>query len=520
MSDFRVVSQAEVLEVIKASAIKTSDLDPLPAVVFKQCQEVLLPVITEIINSSLSTGTVPPALKISRITPLLKKSSLDPESLQNYRPISNLPLLAKIMERVVARQLQKYLSENNLYAQMQSAYRCFHSTETALLRVNNDLLRAVDQHQEAVLLLLDLSAAFDTIDHEILLQRLQSRYGLSATALAWFASYLSNRVLKVSIKKTLSSECPLRFGVPQGSVVGPILFTMYSAPLQEIITAHGLNCLTYADDTQLYVIFHPDERQSALSKLLLCVGDIKSWLTSNKLKFNDSKTEVLSFSSRFLSSDAIDSITVGSSTIVPSPEARNLGVAFDSELCLTQHVNNICRHAALAIYKIGQIRKYLDLKTTERLIHAFVSSRIDYCNSLLYGLPQYQLNKIQRIQNSAAKLTVMKRDNVSSILNDLHWLPIAKRIEFKILLITFKCLNGLAPVYLSDLLTKYIPVRNLRSSSSNLLVKPRAIRTLTYGERAFSSAAPTLWNNLPAGLRSITSLEQFKLNLKTFLFTN
>ena len=144
-------------------------------------------------------------------------------------------------------------------------------TETALLRVTNDLLRAIDQHQEAVLVYLDLSATFDTIDRGILLQRLTIRYGITSSALAWFTSYLKGRVQ--TIYCTLAEERALRFGVPQGSVVGPILFTMYSASLQDIITQHELNM--YADDTQLYVIFHPSDKNSAVQKLVTCVNDIK-----------------------------------------------------------------------------------------------------------------------------------------------------------------------------------------------------------------------------------------------------
>ena len=315
------------------------------------------------------------------------------------------------------------------------------------LRVTNDLLRAVDQHHEAVLVLLDLSAAFDTIDHGILLQRLTTRYGITSSALAWFTSYLKGRVQTVNINGTLSEERALRFGVPQGSVIGPILFTMYSAPLQDIITQHGLKCVMYADDTQLYVIFHPSDKNSAMQKLVTCVNDIKVWSTSNKLKFNDSKTEVMFFASRFVPTESLQTVNIGSSPVTPKSDVRNLGVMLDNGLCMTKHVSNVCRSAAMAIYKIGQIRKYLDLKTTERLIHAFVTSRLDYCNCLLYGLPQYELSKLQRIQNSAARLTSRKRDDVESVLQELHWLPIAKRIEFKILLITYKCLHGLAPMY-------------------------------------------------------------------------
>ena len=285
---FSAVSEDDVREVLKTSASKSSDLDPLPAKLFKQCQEELLPVITEIINKSLESGVVPSTLKSSRIVPLLKKATLDPDNLQSYRPISNLPLLAKVLERIVTKQLQGYLEDHNLGASMQSAYRRYHSTETALLRVNNDLLRAVDQHQEAVLVLLDLSSAFDTIDHETLLQRLATRYGISDTVLSWFTSYLSGRVQAVSICGTLSNVHPLRYGVPQGSVIGPILFTLYSAALQDIVMAHGLKCVMYADDTQLYVIFHPSDKACALQKLQQCVDDIKTWSVSNKLKFNDS----------------------------------------------------------------------------------------------------------------------------------------------------------------------------------------------------------------------------------------
>ena len=287
-------------------------------------------------------------------------------------------------------------------ASKQSAYRRYHSTETALLRVNNDLLRAVDKHQEAVLVLLDLSSAFDTIDHETLIQRLRTRYGISDTVLSWFTSYLSERVQAVSICKNLSDAHPLRYGVPQGSVIGPILFTLYSAALQDIIMAHELDCIMYADDTQLYVLFHPSDKTIALQKLQQCVDDIKTWSVLNKLKFNDSKTEVLCFASRFISSDPVQTVTIGTSSVSPSVVARNLGVAFDNDLKLTQHVIKICQSAAVAVYRIGQIRKYLDLKTTERLIHAFVTSRLDYCNCLLYGLPQYLICKLQRVQNSAA----------------------------------------------------------------------------------------------------------------------
>ena len=189
------------------------------------------------------------------MTPILKKPSLDPENFKNFRPISNLPFLAKTLEKVVSSQLQDHVKTYSLHDKFQSAYRPAHSTETAMLRITNDLLLAADDGQVGCLVLLDLSAAFDTIDHRIFLQKLSSRLHLSKSAVHWFASYLEDRYQKVVIGDETSSNFKLQYGVPQGSVLGPLLFTLYTADLGEIIKKHGLSYHMYADDTQFFTIF-------------------------------------------------------------------------------------------------------------------------------------------------------------------------------------------------------------------------------------------------------------------------
>ncbi|KAL9965909.1 hypothetical protein ACROYT_G029771 [Oculina patagonica] len=455
----------------------------------------------------------------NRVLPFIKKESLDPEVYSNYRPITNLPFLSKALERIVASQIRDYLTENDLYPSLQSAYRKFHCTETALLRVQNDILRAIDNGNEVLLVLLDLSAAFDTLDHDILINRLSTQYGFTGTVLDWFRSYLNDRSQKVVIGNTESKPQPLTSGVPQGSVLGPLLFALYFGPLQDVIKAHGLDCMMYADDSQLYIILNPAARQPALLNLELCINDIQAFFLTNKLVCNPTKTEVLHLTSRFTRHPPLSNISFGVNIVSCANKGRNLESVFDRHLTMTRYVNNICRHASLALRNIGRVRKYISQSSTERLVHAFITSKLDYCNSLLYGLPSTELQKLQRIQNTAARLVVKAKrtDHISPILQQLHWLPVSERISFKILLLTYKAMNGYAPSYIVDLLDQYVPSRCLRSASQNLLKFPRSA-TSTYGDRAFSIAAPRLWNTLPTTVKNAPSVSTFKTLFKTYLF--
>ena len=263
LDQFQSVTEEEVTKLLKSSNLKSSQDDPIPAWLLQECTSELMPLITAIVNTSLSSGCVPTSLKCAKIKPLLKKPRLDPENLKHYRPVSNLTLLSKLIEKVVTIQLQQHLEVNCLQEQFQSAYKQRHSTETALLCVQNDLLESLDTNQIGVLLLLDLSAAFDTIDHSVLLHRLHNHCGISGTALAWFRSYLEDRKQAVAINNITSDTVSLDYGVPQGSVLGPKLFCIYTLPLGSIIQRHGLKYHLYADDTQLYVSLKLHHQPSA-----------------------------------------------------------------------------------------------------------------------------------------------------------------------------------------------------------------------------------------------------------------
>ena len=245
---------SDVSQIVMKSSTKACALDPMPTWLLKELLLSIAPLMTDFINSSLQSGVVPDSIKSAAVTPPFKKPSLDINILKNYRPVSNSPFITKELERVMASQLKAYMDYNDLHDPLQSAYKTAHSTESALLKVQNDILRTVGGHGGvAALVLLDLSAAFDTIDHSILLDRMQHQLGINGVAHAWFESYLTGHTQRIRIGDSWSLAKFLPYCVPQGSVLGPLLFLIYILPLHHLILSHGLQVHGYADDTQVYL---------------------------------------------------------------------------------------------------------------------------------------------------------------------------------------------------------------------------------------------------------------------------
>lgn len=252
-----------------------------------------------------------------------------------------------------------------------------------------------------------------------------------------------------------------------------------------------------------------------------CISDVNKWVTLNRLKLNCGKTKSIVFRSKFAELDlTFPPLIVGNDLIYHSEFVRNLGAIFDCNLTLERHINKFCQSANWQLRNIGLMRRYIDNKTCEILIHAFVTSKLDFLNSLLFGISDLSKHKLQKIQNSAARIVKRKRRSchITPLLKELHWLPIDYRIKFKVLLITFNALHREQPVYISQLLSSYTPARTLRSTDKAYLNTPMP-RLKTYGYRSLEYAAPYLWNQLPDHIRMCTELSTFKSSLKTHLFT-
>ena len=524
LSEFKPLSNEEIGKLIISMPTKHCGLDPIPTWLLKDNINQFLPILTKIVNLSMRSGMMPEQLKNAIVRPLLKKPGLELEK-KNYRPVSNLPFLGKLIEGAVIKQYSEHLKTNELDDQKQSAYKKYHSTETLLIKIHDSIMKNLAEGQITLLTLLDLSAAFDTIDHNILLERLKYRYKIEGTALSWFKSYLSDRTQSVIVNDTLSDSLRLNQGVPQGSKLGPILFNSYIAPLSQIAKSNQVEDEKYADDEQLLLSFKPKQigaQLEAINRIEKCICEIRDFLHSNMLCNNNEKTEFLIIGTQAaLKMLQLDSIKIDNVMIKAVSDVRNLGVIFDKHMTMEKQVNKMCRNAYFNIRNLAKIRNCLDTETTKTAVHALVTPHLDYGNALLTGISKRSENKLQIAQNSAVRLVkrINKMERVTQHRKELHWLPINARIQFKILMTVWKALHGQAPAYLINLLQKKNNQNLYLRSNDQLLLKPPDLFTSNkYGDRAFSVVGPKLWNQLPLNIRNINTLECFKSNLKTHLF--
>ena len=517
LHNFNLTDANELRTLIKNHGVKVGPGDVLTPYVIENHLEVLLPHFVNLVNLSLTSCSCE-GIKEAHVVPILKSLNLDKELFQNFRPVSLLSFISKLTERVVHKRINSHLDANFLNNESQYGYKKHHGCDTLLLKLIDDIFVAVDKKLGVVMLIIDLSAAFDTVDHRLLLNMLKFKYRITGSALAWLKSFLTGRLQRVKIGNSLSESLVVSFGVAQGSILGPLLFNLYCSSVNEVFESCGFNNMGYADDN---IGLRSFTARSTLSACLVsvpaCIRAIKNWTDKHFLKINTDKTRLMVFGSRhFLSSFNLLTIRSDSGEIIPISKSINfLGVELDRQLNFNSQISNMCSSVNLTLKNVRLIRKLMDKSSAEMLIHSLVTNKLDYCNALFVGLSSGNLAKLQLMQNNAAR-TVLQLNSHASIsehLKDLHWLPVRARIFFRYLVIIFKCLYDMAPEQLSEKL-------QLSSAINMTLSTHKFYPSTEFGKQAFSYMAPKCWNGLPRHIRVLANFDTFKSSVKTYLFDN
>ena len=513
-NEFSCITVDDLRDIFKEMGkIKTSPCDPLPAKFLVNCVESLLLHFVTIINKSLSDGNIE-GLKNSVIMPKYKGNDTDANSFNSYRPIFNLPFMGKLIEKVVLKQFTEHIRDSCYNSPYQHGYKKFHSTETMLLELYDEVLLGFDNKYCTVLVMIDMSAAFDTVDLDILLNILYSVLNIRGTAFSWFRSFLKNRSQCVKINECFSETTVSEYGVPAGSTLGPILFNVYTKGLSDVIINSGFKTSSYADDSNGRLQFMINMQYSSLCvDIPVLLDNVQEYMNKYFLKMNPHKTEIMLISPPPLSKKVISGIFIDSSCIRFSSENKFLGVFIDSSFNFNYHINNIISSCHLKLKGIRRIRHLMNCKDTETYVHAVILSKINYCNILFMSLSSENLYKLQKLQNSAVRLifNLPPRSSVSEKYHELKLLRVDQCIVFKCLVFVHKFFRNEVPLCIKQLL-------NIQHATERILTVK--YYTSTYARKSFSYCAPRYWNKLPHSTRLTDSTSKFKGQLKRILLEN
>jgi len=477
----------------------------------KDALPILAFYLTIIINTSIVTGIVPNEWKHAIVCPTFKQG--DTEDPKNYRPISLLPILSKVLEKIVTNQLYDYISANQLFSVTQHGFRKHMSTETALTQITEQLYCNIDKGEISLLTLCDLSKAFDSVSHSILLTKMRS---MNIDEF-WFDNYLSNRTQAVKINNHISTKQVVEYGVPQGSVLGPILFNIFINDLKSI--SPDIILVQFADDAQFLHSGKVENIASVIQQAESTVEQANNYFSENGLKVNSNKTKFLFIGSRSYISRIPEDITikVGSSSIKPSDTVKNLGLVMDSFLSFEKHVDELCAKAIGLLYFFNRNKEFLNDISRKTVIEAIVISLFSYCSTIWSTCSKTLMEKAQKVQNFAAKVAVgngRKYDRATPFINKLGWMKFNDKFMYEFLLFIFKIVNKWIPDWVIDLpIINQIQGRMTRQS--NNLVVPR--KRTKFADKALSVRGPNAWNELPEAIKCLNRPSIFKKELKKYI---
>lgn len=489
---------------------KATGIDGLSVKLLKLACPHVITTLTYILNLSIRSGQYPNAWKYASVIPIYKGG--DKGCMNNYRPISILPIVSKILERAVHNDLYSYLDKNSMIPPCQSGFRPMHSTETTLHGLINNCLYAVEHGQITGTVFIDLSKAFDSVNHNILLEKLHAM-NLSASVVTWFESYLGGRKQSVCIKKRCSEALPFITGVPQGSILGPLLFMIYTSDISRCIPK---NCqlFMYADDST--ITCSSSNRDEIERSLNTAMTNIYNWAAHNRLKINATKTKSMVIGSKHKVASAHLNIIINNNPVEQVTSYKCLGVIIDDSLTWSLHVDHIKNKVSSKLAMLSRIRHSIPKSSLHTLVKTFVVPSLEYCCTVWGGRLGAHSNLLNMLLKRAARLILgcPYRTASTDMFSELNWLSFVDRIRFKKNILVYKCLHHQCPEYMTDL---FVHFKNscTRQNDNRTLRVPIAKKECLRSSFAVSGAK--LWNDLPISLRKIESLSVFKTQLFKFL---
>lgn len=513
--EFAEVTEDDVKKLLKESKEKPSGIDNIEVRLLKMVVDFISLPVSHIINLSLRNNIFPSPWKMAKLIPLIKNNK-EPLSGQNSRPISLLPALSKIMEKVVYDQIQEYFTAQGLNTIYQHAYKMGHSTTTALTQITDHWLQEIDNKKIVGTIFLDLSAAFDLLDHTILLNKLKC-YGFLLPALRWLESYLSNREYKVYFNGNYSDVGHMDCGVPQGSCLGPLLFSIFTNDLP-LVLQHATMAI-YADDTTLFASAQTDCQLNNILNDELAL--VTQWIRANKLVVNVKKTKCMVVGTKhLLKTTPMLHLTSGNMIIEQVDQAKLLGVIVDSRLSWTSQINYVLQKMGRSMGIIKHCRECIPRWLTKQLVQSLVLSYLDYASVVWSNTSENNLHKLQVAQNKAARIVLgcPYRTNVRTMHNSLAWLTVKCRLKYFLITFIRNIILTKIPKVIHNKLSFFSDNHSYGTRQTSVTRCALPCCKTNQMQRTVCYRAMVAWNALPGFLLLENSKRCFQKKLKVFLF--
>ena len=509
------ISETEVYKTLVGLNVnKAAGIDSIGPRILKLSAPVITESVTHVINLSVKTNQFPECFKCAKVTPIFKNGAKDDPC--NYRPISILPTISKIFEKHVAKLLYSYLNNNSLLHKEQSGFRKSHSCQTALVKITDMWLKEMNDGNLTGVVFLDFKKAFDLVDHTILISKLKL-FNFHTHAIEWIISYLNNRTQHVCIGSSKSSLAMVKTGVPQGSVLGPLLFLLFINDLP--LTVKNSHIDLFADDTTLHI--SGSSLETIQIKLNEDIRRIVEWCINNNMLLNENKTKCMLFTTAQKLSHMEQkylNLYVKDTKVECVTTHKLLGINTDHFLLWNAQVDNICKSLTSKIALLLKIRKFLPLKIRILYFNAYIQPLINYCLTIWGNCSKQDLHRISKLLKRAARIILDKPHDAPSkpLFKELKWLTIDKYVEYQKAILVYKSLNGIAPQCLQEMFNKTQTVYGLRSTENGYLSVPKP--NIEHFKKSFQFSGVNIWNSLPFNVKDSKSLNIFKKNCFKYFF--